>query len=485
MNNNVNPTPEFNQNSTVEQKQSNASTSAGSYQPPYTSRADGTSYASSQPNQPYGTAQNAYQGGQPYTSGARPAYYQSSPYGYAPYQNGAAYHVNNPYYAPKTKSEKRGASKGFVVTMFCLSLVFSLLLGACGGVFFHVLFGQESGLPTLSGGNVIVQYAPKEEDPVVLDKGTPAYAASIAKKTVVEVTTETITTDSVYGQYITTGAGSGVIISSGEDGSYILTCAHVISDANKVTVTLEDGTSYEAISMVYDNQTDVGIIKLNVSGLPVATLANFEEVVIGEGVIAIGNPLGKLNGSVSYGIISAFERDILIDGYTYHLLQTDAAVNPGHSGGGLFNLDGHLVGIVSAGPADTSVDGIGYAIPITTAVEIATQLIENGHVPGRPQLGFTLVEIQTQADVAKFWQYSRYFTDYGIYILSSLSEDFHVGDRLIAIDTVTMDSTADVLAALQKYEVGDVVTVTISRLNTAGRAEIQNISLTLTEKTQG
>ena len=393
---------------------------------------------------------------------------------------------STPDLAAKPK-ERKPASKGFVVGAIAIGIAISFVANFAASLFISSLFSGNNGLTIMNGGNeVIIQHVQKGEDkPVINDKGSVAYVASLVSDTVVEVSTETVSTDSFYGQYITKGAGSGVIISSSADsGSYIITCAHVIQGANKITVKLRDGTVYEAVSFSFDTETDVGVIKLNVSGLPCATIGNYSDVVVGEEVIAIGNPLGKLGGSVTNGVVSALERDIIIDGTTYHLLQTNAEINPGNSGGGLFDTEGNLIGIVNAKSSAENVEGLGFAIPIDDAERIMTDLIEKGYVTGRVELGFELLEVLTQEKMKQYWlQYGRYFTDYGVYIITSESPDFQEGDLLVAINDDKISSLSDLKTALQGYEVDQTVTVTVSRITNKNKVQLFRYSLTLKEKT--
>ena len=386
----------------------------------------------------------------------------------------------SPYNRQQQRPEdKKPASKGFVIGMLAIALIISFLGNI---VLCAAMHTDPNGNAFVSGYDVIIQYAPKnEEQAPITDKGVSAYVASVAANTVVEVSTETVKTDGYYGQYITEGAGSGVIISSSENGSYILTCAHVIEGAGKITVKLKDGTTYQADSYICDAESDIGVIKLNVKDLPVATVGNFEEVVVGETVVAIGNPLGTLGGSVSNGIISALDRDIIIDGTTYHLLQTNAEINPGNSGGGLFNANGELIGIVNAKSVGEDVEGLGFAIPVSDAVNIMTDLLEKGYVSGRVKLGFELFEVLTEEDIRYWFKYYRYFSDYGVYIASAESSDFKEGDLLVAIDGNKITTLADVKALLQEFEVGQTVTVTVSRY-VGNKVKIFDYTLTLTEK---
>ncbi len=408
---------------------------------------------------------------------------QNMPYGqyYSPYYGNNGQRQSTPYYG--VKKEKKSASKGFVIGVCAIALALSFLINTILiAAMYPSSVDYDSNGGILNGNDVIVEYAPENgEKPVITDKGNAAYVSSLVLNSVVEVSTETVVTDSYFGNYVTQGAGSGVIISSTDEGSYILTCAHVIDGAAKVTVKLTDGTEFTADSFLCDSESDIGVIKINAKGLPCATIGDFSKVVVGEEVVAIGNPLGTLGGSVTNGIVSALERDVIIDGTTYNLLQTNAEINPGNSGGGLFNLEGHLIGIVNAKSVGENIEGLGFAIPIDNAMLIMKDLLEKGYVSGRVKLGFELFEIQTQEDIQYWFKYSRYFTDYGVYIVSSESPDFQEGDLLIAIGDDMISCITDLKAILQKYKVGQTVSVTVSRL-VGKKVQMFTYDLTLTEK---
>ena len=377
------------------------------------------------------------------------------------------------------KSKKKGASKGFVISAIAVGILICVLVNIA-----LVVFAGRWLYDNVGAGNrkVVVQYANDDENKAVTDKGTVAYVASVAADSVVEITTETVTTNSFFGQYVTQGAGSGVIISSDDGGSYIITCAHVISGSSKVTVTLRSGEKYDAEIIGSDSETDVGVIKANVKGLKCATVGDYSKVIVGEQVVAIGNPLGSLGGSVTSGYVSALDRDIMIDGTTYHLLQTDTAINPGNSGGGLFNTKGQLIGIVNAKSSGTYVEGLGFAIPIDEAMKIATQLIENGYVGGRAKLGFMLYDVDSSQAAYNFWaQYHINISEYGVYITSSESPDFKLGDRIIAIESTTVSSTSQIKSMLSDFKVGQKITITVSRENERGISQIKNIDLIVSE----
>ena len=273
---------------------------------------------------------------------------------------------------------------------------------------------------------------------------------------VVEVFTETKQVSSWFQEYVTEGAGSGVILS--EDG-YIVTNHHVIDGANTIKVRLSNGQAYTAVLTGTDEKTDLAVLKINVSGLPAAKLADSSTVRVGDFVIVIGNPLGELGGTVTEGIISAKDREVTIDGETMTLLQTSAAVNPGNSGGGLFNLDGELVGVVNAKSSGDDIEGLAFAIPANTVKEITQELIQHGYVTGRPQLGISVAQI-TKPGMGR----QTYYSTPGLYITqSSVDNGLKAGDRIIKIDGTTINNAADVSTVLDRHSVGDVVEVIVSR----------------------
>ena len=211
------------------------------------------------------------------------------------------------------------------------------------------------------------------------------------KHSVVEIQTESVSTSRFMREFVSTGAGSGVIISS--DG-YIVTNDHVISGAQAIKVRLTGEQEFEATLIGTDSRTDLAVLKIDAEGLQPAIFGHSSDLLVGQTSIAIGNPLGELGGTVTAGIISALDREITIDGETMSLLQTDAAVNPGNSGGGLFNLYGELIGVVNAKSSGSEIEGLGFAIPIDTAKIVIEQLIEYGYVRGRIDTGLALVDIQ-------------------------------------------------------------------------------------------
>lgn len=310
------------------------------------------------------------------------------------------------------------------------------------------------------------------------DALTIAQIAEKVKPSVVEVTTSSVQTNGIFAQYVTEGAGSGVIIS--EDG-YILTNNHVIEGQSSIKVTTSDGQEYDATVVGTDDKTDIAVLKIEASGLTPAVIGDSDSLVVGETAVAVGNPLGELGGTVTDGIISALDREVTVEGKNMTLLQTSAAVSPGNSGGGLFNEKGELVGIVNAKSGGDNVEGIGFAVPINTAMEVAEQLIANGYVSGRPAMGIQVIaitDLQTamQAGVSQL----------GVYVQSvdpgSAAEQagLQVGDLFVSVDGTAVSTTSDVTAVLDEHQVGDVIEVQVVR-----DKQVLSLNVTLQEKTAG
>jgi serine protease Do len=291
--------------------------------------------------------------------------------------------------------------------------------------------------------------------------------AALASHSIVEIYTETVVNSGRLGQFITEGAGSGVIVSA--DG-YIVTNNHVIEGAKKITVRLKNGADHEAALIGRDTKTDLAVLKSSASGLQPAGYGNLDKLEVGELAVANGNPLGQLGGTVTEGIISALSRNIDIDGHMMTLLQTSAAVNPGNSGGGLFNRFGELIGIVNAKSSGTDIEGISFAIPANLAKPIVDALISHGYVPGRIDLGAVLIDV---LDARSAMLYRLQAT--GVYVAQADADSpLQAGDRLISINGVDINGTAKVKELLDTYKVGDVLSVAVWR---SGKSTSVNLTL--------
>lgn len=303
-----------------------------------------------------------------------------------------------------------------------------------------------------------------EDGKITVSSTTYAEVAALTKPSVVEITTEMAAGNAYFQQFVQSGAGSGVIIS--QDG-YIITNNHVIDGATKITVRLTSGSEYEAKVIGTDAQSDVAVLKVEATGLPYATIGDSSKLVVGEEVLAIGNPLGSLGGSVTNGIISALDREITIDGQKMRLLQTNAAINPGNSGGGLFNMHGQLIAIVNAKSSGTGIEGLGFAIPISYAYEIAQDLMADGYVSGRPAMGISYIAIDDYMDLMRYGVVS-----YGIYVYDGGETPLKNGDRIVRIGDYEVQSVATLKSAIQNYNVGDTVKVTVVRAGTYTDLEV-------------
>lgn len=312
-----------------------------------------------------------------------------------------------------------------------------------------------------NNANVTIQQQTNKSNSGTVQVSDVSDIVEKCKDSVVEITTESVSSgNSIFGQYVSQGAGSGVIIS--KDG-YIVTNNHVVSGATSLKVTTTDGTEYDASVVGKDSQTDLAVIKVDANNLQAATLGDSDILQVGDPAIAIGNPLGELGGTVTTGIISATDRQITIDDETMTLLQTDAAINPGNSGGGLFNADGNLIGIVNAKESSTGIEGLGFAIPITPAQDIITELMQNGSVTSRPALNVSLYDYTSNNQ----GQYSKY--EDGCYIVQIVKNGaadkagLKQNDRILSFDGEQIQSTSDVKNVLKKHKIGDTVKMVVER----------------------
>lgn len=258
------------------------------------------------------------------------------------------------------------------------------------------------------------------------------------------------------------GTGSGVIYS--EDG-YIITNNHVVSGADRVRVQLYDGTEYDATVVGTDEQSDLAVIKIDATGLTAADFADSDDIVVGEMAVAIGNPGGEeFVNSVTQGIISGVNRNVEVsEGQFMTLVQTDAAINPGNSGGALCNGDGEIIGINTIKISSSDFEGMGFAIPSNTVLDICNQLIENGKVI-RPALQVSIYG-EITAQIAQYYDLG---IDYGILVHptdggAAANAGMEDGDVIIAIDGNRVETTSELQNYIYEKNIGDTVTVTVYR----------------------
>ena len=388
---------------------------------------------------------------------------------------------------PKQPPKKKKKFNGKRVARSAVALVLAAAMGFAGG-FVGAKFGG-------SGKVVIQQVAPSSTADSASGSDSSITAASssgssltteqvadLVSPSVVVITTEQVVYSqwSWYGQnQVESGAGSGVIISS--DG-YILTCAHVVDGASTITVTIGD-KDYTATLVGEDTTSDIAVIKIDADGLTPATVGNSDSLKVGQSVMAVGNPLGELGGTVTGGMISALNRSVTIQGSssvnTMSLIQMDASVSPGNSGGGLFNMNGELVGIVNAKSSSSDAEGLGFAIPINDAIKVAQELLENGYVAGRPYLGITYLAV-TDAQTASQLGVNAY----GVYVVEVVKggpaekAGLQAGDRIVSVDGTEIASKDDLGTLMQKHAAGDTLSITIAR-----EGQMQTVNVTLGEKT--
>lgn len=397
---------------------------------------------------------------------------------------------NNPdvkIYASTSTSKKKSNfsfSKSILVPFLSGVAGASIILGTCFGIpsIRNNLFNNSSNnAPSLnfsSGGtNTAISLANYS--------GTAIDVASKVQPSIVGIQIEYSVTSFMFGGYSSnaTASGSGIIIS--EDG-YILTNNHVVSsssnssyysmsEAQKITVKLYNSNeTYEAKIVGSDSQTDLAIIKIDATGLTAAELGDSNSVKVGEFAMAIGNPLG-LDSSVTCGIVSAINREVTDeDGNKYIAIQTDAAINSGNSGGALVNSEGKVIGINTLKLSGNGVEGIGFAIPISSTIDITQQLIQYNKVI-RPYIGISGRDVTESLS-------KKYNYPIGIYIVkveefsSAEIAGLKIGDVITAVDGTPV-STMDKLNEIKNsHNVGDEIILTIFR-----NGETRDVTLKLKE----
>ena len=354
--------------------------------------------------------------------------------------------------------------KGSKVLLRVLACVGVAALGFGGGLGGAVVASRAG----LTGNQVVVQQVERSTDATAAGStdGTTMSVqqiASVVSPSVVAITTEQMSSSQTWfgGYYVQSGAGSGVIIS--QDG-YILTCAHVVSGATSVKVQLDGSDeSYDATIVGQDSTSDIAVLKIDATGLTPAVIGDSDALAVGEVAVAVGNPLGTLSNTVTDGVVSALNRQVTVQDNDMTLIQTDASISPGNSGGGLFNGNGELIGIVNAKSSYSEAEGIGFAIPINTAMEIGQQLIESGSV-ARPALGVKIVDV-TDAQTAQQLGVSTM----GVYVVEvtkgsgAEAGGVQAGDRVLAVDDTAVSDTSALKNYLKDKSIGDTVALQVER----------------------
>ena len=323
--------------------------------------------------------------------------------------------------------------------------------------------GSSSGKTTIqqSDRQPVTVQAKKVDGQTKMDPAT-VYASVVNSAVSINCSA---TSTNIFGQQTqTASSGSGFIIT--EDG-YVVTNYHVVSGASSVQVTLYNGDTYDATVIGGDSDYDVAVLKINASGLQPVTLGESADVNVGDTVLAIGNPLGELTFSMSQGIVSSCDRAINVDGTPFNMIQVDCSINPGNSGGPLVNLYGEVVGIVSAkysSYSSTTVEGLGFAIPISDVRSIITDIMENGAVTDKAYMAITAGTMNEQMAA----QFNIDVTE-GVFVYSVVEggagekAGLRLGDVITKMGDKTLTSRQDLSAAMKGYRAGDTVTLTVYR----------------------
>lgn len=353
---------------------------------------------------------------------------------------------------------------GGVGRVVALILSCAVISAACG--FGGAILAQNSsrtGKTTVQQSNrTAATVSVKKVDGQTLMTPSEVYASTV--NSVVSINCSAVSTN-IFGQQTeSASSGSGFIYTA--DG-YIVTNQHVVANASSINVTLYNGDTYPATLVGSDSDYDVAVLKIDAKDLPAVTLGSSTDVNVGDTVLAIGNPLGELTFSMSQGIVSCVNRAINVEGTPFNMIQVDASINPGNSGGPLMNLYGEVVGIVSAkysSYANTTVEGLGFAIPINDVQSIIKDIIENGSVGNKAYMAIT-AGTMTQQMAA---QYKINATE-GVFVYSV--EDGGAGDKaglklgdvITKLNDTQITSMEDLSAAKKGFKAGDTVTLTVLR----------------------
>lgn len=357
------------------------------------------------------------------------------------------------------KKHHRGIGRVVALILSC-----AVISAACGfGGSILAQNGSRTGKTTVQqSSRTATTVNVKKVDGQTLMSPAEVYASTV--NSVVSINCSAVSTN-IFGQQTeSASSGSGFIYTA--DG-YIVTNQHVVAKASSINVTLYNGDTYPATLVGSDSDYDVAVLKIDAKDLPAVTLGNSTDVNVGDNVMAIGNPLGELTFSMSSGIVSCVNRAINVEGTPFNMIQVDASINPGNSGGPLMNLYGEVVGIVSAkysSYADTTVEGLGFAIPINDVQSIISDIMENGSVTDKAYMAIT-AGTMTQQMAA---QYKINATE-GVFVYSV--EDGGAGDKaglklgdvITKLNDTQITSMEDLSAAKKGFKAGDTVTLTVLR----------------------
>lgn len=377
---------------------------------------------------------------------------------------------------PKQKKPHRKMAgwKIALIAVLCAAVVFA---GVGGGA--YLAFREDDA----GNVNVETQHSPQVNVNDIPESGelTAEQVAAKVKPSVVAIL--------IYNN-TSSASGSGVVL--GEDSThtytYFLTCAHMLDGYTNAVVQLEDETQYDAEIVGYDNRTDIGVVRVKATGFTAAEFGDSTQLQVGNTVYAIGNPGGTaFYGSVTDGIISAIDRPISSEqGYTQVCIQHTAAINSGNSGGALVNQYGQVIGINSSKIADSSFEGMGFAVPISTALSVAQSIMENGYVQGRPMLGIRYTSVYASSTYAVVAQVAG--LPKGSILISSIADnssfsgtDVQTGDIITQVNGTDLENSDSLREIVDNAQVGDKLTLTICRVDRNYEISKKTVEITLVE----
>ncbi|MBP5431717.1 trypsin-like peptidase domain-containing protein [Ruminococcus sp.] len=399
--------------------------------------------------------------------------------------------------ADEAAAKQRSKNERNIVRIFALLVAISAFISIFGIVF--DIINSKGIIDKIGRQNQVILYKeskPKGATDIENFKDengryTPEGAAALVKPSIVKIYTYSNYSD--YAAKRAVGTGSGIVLN--EDG-YIATNAHVLEAEGYHRIETMDGEYYEAKLVGRDTKTDIAVIKVTAPDLTPATLGDSDEAVVGETVIAIGNP-ANLAGTVTDGIISAVDRKIRSDstGFEMTCLQTNAEISPGNSGGALVNMYGQVIGITSSKYVSSDLEGLGFAITINEATPVIEDLIKNGFVPGRFRIGIHLLDMSSTAkkDAIEERIGMTLPDDFkGIYI-DEIDEDCDIaktelksGDFIVAINGKSVSTYDELYETISsQYEAGDKVPATCANIDKNGDVSYYEIEFKLMEDTSG
>lgn len=470
-----------------------SSSGAPSYQPqapqqPTAPAYQAPQYQAAQPqgNAPQGGAPAfANQNVNPYSQSQNPYGYQFGQGGYVPPQSPySPYSQQNYQYPPRNPAPQTPPKKGMKTgtKVFFIIVAVALVTAIFTGVAFTIRSfisrpRDEGGYSSSSSSSSDDKSSTIRDDTNLQIDSSPS-GSSMNTREIAQRVKKSLVGVVVYSNNgystSTSGEGSGIVMSRDGTGksTYILTCAHVISDKGiKVKIETETGDSYDAEIVGFDTRTDVGVLKVDTTKLTPAEFGDSDALAVGDPVYAIGNPGGmEFFGSFTGGFVSAIDRPISSEiGYTMKCIQHDAAINPGNSGGPLVNEYGQVIGINSQKISNANYEGMGFAIPISSAQNIINNLIKYGYVPNRPKLGITYYPVSASTQYSMIARVGG--LPAGTLIINEISSDSSLADTdarqydmIIAVDGEEL-TTADVLLErIDKGKVGDKFTLTLCRV---------------------